>query len=107
MDNNKQQSQGQEQDRHLQSPGEANRDKHINFVALEAGDQDPADEKTQVHLTDDSTLQTREEKEHDNSVDPRKDRSIDVSEDDLRDAKAGRLTGRESKDEREARKGNQ
>ena len=103
MDNNKKQ-QNEEQDRHLQSPGEANRDKHINFVALEEGDKDPADEDTKVHLTDDSTLQTREEKESDNSVDARKDRDISVSEDDLHDAKAGRLTGRESANEREVRK---
>lgn len=96
--NNKNQ---QEQDRHLQSPGEANRDKHINFVALENGDPDPADEGTKVHLTDDSTLQTKEEKERDNAVDPRRDNTISVSEDDLRDAKAGRLTGRESQDERD------
>jgi hypothetical protein len=30
-------------DRHLDTPGEANRDKHINFVALENNDPDPAD----------------------------------------------------------------
>lgn len=30
-------------DRHLDTPTEANRDKHINFLALEAGDTDPAD----------------------------------------------------------------
>ena len=35
----------EEQDRHLQAPTEANRDKHINFTALERGEQDPADEK--------------------------------------------------------------
>lgn len=99
MKNNKQQP--EEQDRHLQSPGEANRDKHINFVALEQGDQDPADEDTKLHLTDDSTLQTREEKERDNAVDPRRDNTISVSEDDLRDPNAGRLTGRESQDERD------
>ena len=93
--------QPEQQDRHLQSPGEANRDKHINFVALEQGDADPADEDTKLHLTDDSTLQTREEKERDNAVDPRRDDTISVSEDDLRDSKAGRLTGRESKDERD------
>ena len=29
-------------DRHLDTPAEANRDKHINFVALETGDPDPA-----------------------------------------------------------------
>src|SRR3954464_9417509 len=33
-----------QQDRHLQAPGEANRDKHINFLAEERGEEDPADE---------------------------------------------------------------
>jgi len=31
-----------ERDRHLDTPAEANRDKHINFAALERGDPDPA-----------------------------------------------------------------
>lgn len=30
-------------DRHLDIPSEANRDKHINFVAAERGEDDPAD----------------------------------------------------------------
>ena len=96
---NKNKQQGQEQDRHLQSPGAANRDKHINFVALESGDKDPADENdADLHLTDNSTLQTREEKEKDNRVDVKKDHDISVSEDDLHDIKAGTITGRERKD---------
>src|SRR4051794_28337734 len=33
-----------QQNRHLQAPGEANRDKHINFLAEERGEEDPADE---------------------------------------------------------------
>jgi hypothetical protein len=33
-----------QQDRHLQTPGEANRDKHINFLAEERNEKDPADE---------------------------------------------------------------
>jgi hypothetical protein len=33
-----------EVDRHLQAPQEANRDKHINFTAIEQGDEDPATE---------------------------------------------------------------
>lgn len=102
MNNNK--DNNEQQDRHLQSPGEANRDKHINFAALESGDQDPADEDVKIHLTDNSTLQTREEKERDEAVDPRRDDTISVSEDDLRDANAGRLTGRESQDERDIRR---
>ena len=30
-------------DRHLDIPAEANRDKHINFLALESGETDPSD----------------------------------------------------------------
>ena len=30
----------EEKDRHLEAPGEANRDKHINFLAREQGDAD-------------------------------------------------------------------
>ena len=33
-----------QRDRHLEAPGEANRDKHINFLAEERGDKDPASE---------------------------------------------------------------
>ena len=33
-----------ERDRHLDTPAEAYRDKHINFVALEAGDADPSNQ---------------------------------------------------------------
>jgi len=36
-----------ERDRHLDAPAEANRDKHINFVALETGDSDPANQMTE------------------------------------------------------------
>ena len=35
-----------EQDRILQTPSEANRDKHVNFVAQEEGDTDPSTENT-------------------------------------------------------------
>ena len=61
-------------DRHLDAPGEANRDKHINFLAEENGDVDPADEKfndddnntpevDNGFFTDDNNrLQTKEEK---------------------------------------------
>lgn len=35
----------EDRDRHLQAPTEANRDEHINFTALERGEQDPADEE--------------------------------------------------------------
>ena len=34
----------EDRDRHLQAPTEANRDKHINFLAEERGEEDPADE---------------------------------------------------------------
>jgi hypothetical protein len=37
-------------DRHLDVPAEANRDKHINFVAEEQGEKDPADEEKSKNL---------------------------------------------------------
>ena len=37
-------------DRHLDVPAEANRDKHINFVAEELGEKDPADEEKSKNL---------------------------------------------------------
>ncbi|MGI8598176.1 MAG: hypothetical protein ACR2KB_02875 [Chitinophagaceae bacterium] len=58
------------------------------------------EEETKIYLTSDSTLQTEEEHRHDQQVDPSKDKDISVSRDDLKDIKAGKLTGRESVDER-------
>lgn len=110
MDNNNRNTNKstEETDRHLQSPGEANRDKHINFTALERGNEDPADiDDSRLHLTDDSTLQTREEKEKDDRVNAREDRTISVSEDDLHDARAGQLTGREENNSNDRNKDDQ
>jgi hypothetical protein len=39
-------------DRHLDLPSEANRDKHINFVALENDEQDLADSPATGKLAD-------------------------------------------------------
>lgn len=94
--NKNQENQDQEIDRHLQAPGEANRDKHINFRAIEAGDPDPSmEDDSRIHSTEKSTQQTREEKDRDNATDPREDRTINVSKGDLHDAKAERRSGRE------------
>ena len=40
-------------DRHIDVPAEANRDKHINFKALENGETDPADEPATGKLAPD------------------------------------------------------
>lgn len=48
-------------------------------------------EQTKIYLTPDSTLQTPEEHEHDQSVDPRKDNTIAVSNDGLSETKIDRL----------------
>ena len=39
-------------DRHLDVPAEANRDKHINFVAEEQGEKDPADDVKSKNTND-------------------------------------------------------
>ena len=48
-------------DRHIDVPAEANRDKHINFLALENGETDPADEPATGKLAPD-----KQEKNKDN-----------------------------------------
>lgn len=55
-------------------------------------------EGTPIYLTSDSTLQSPEEHAHDKSVDPRQDTSMDVSDTDLTEIKAGKLTGRDETD---------
>jgi hypothetical protein len=50
-------------------------------------------EDTKIYLTPDSTLQTPEEDAHDKSIDPRKDDTIGVSNDDLHETKGDRLAG--------------
>jgi hypothetical protein len=40
-------------DRHIDVPAEANRDKHINFTALDNNDPDPADEPATGKLAPD------------------------------------------------------
>ena len=44
-----------QKDRHLDIPSEANRDKHINFVALESNEDDPADVPATGKLADEQT----------------------------------------------------
>lgn len=59
-------------DRHLQAPQEANRDKHINFLAIEQGDEDPA------HDTEDPTQSSYKEKEVGNkNKEKKKEKNID------------------------------
>ena len=41
-------------DRHLDTPAEANRDKHINFTALENDESDPADQPATGKLANNS-----------------------------------------------------
>lgn len=52
-----------------------------------------ANEPTPIYLTPDSTLQTPEEARHDRSIDPEKDDSISVSQDDLHETEADRFGG--------------
>jgi hypothetical protein len=47
-------------DRHLDIPSEANRDKHINFTALESKETDPADEPATGNLADKSDKKERQ-----------------------------------------------
>lgn len=53
--------------------------------------RDQQTEETKIYLTPDSTLQTPEEHRHDQSIDPRKDSTISVSNDDLRETDIDRM----------------
>jgi hypothetical protein len=55
-----------ERDRHLDTPAEANRDKHINFVALETGDSDPADPRPTGKLRPDHAKHSNKKTRTDN-----------------------------------------
>jgi hypothetical protein len=77
----------EQKDRHLEAPGEANRDKHINFLAAENGDADPAaDEQSSAtdesgndngfFTDDDNRLQTKEEYEEGKSDHPNKNEKV-------------------------------
>lgn len=69
-------------DRHLNAPGEANRDKHINFLTEENGDANSADEKFNddngntpevdngFFTDDDNELQNKEENDRDKANHP-------------------------------------
>ncbi len=64
-----------------------NNDKKNNSDNKETG------EVTKIYLTPNSTLQTPEEHKHDQSVDPTKDNTIDVSNSDLRETEIDRNRG--------------
>lgn len=80
-----------QKDRHLEAPSEANRDKHINFLAEERGEMDPAAEANTSNINNlndtpgggsndsdkddflslnDRTMQTPEEHERDKNTHP-------------------------------------
>lgn len=84
-----------------QSPQLSDEERDRQHQQLREESTPAAGEGTPVYLYGDSTLQTPEEHEHDRRVDPRKDDSMDVSDSDLEQIKAGRLTGRENATERD------
>ena len=93
-----------DQHRKQQMPGEGNKEmRKNNKEGKDRGSKErssnAANDETPIYLTGDSTLQTPEEDRKDKSIDPRKDNTMSVSNDDLHDIKAGRLTGREPREE--------
>jgi hypothetical protein len=52
-----------QKDRHLDEPAEANRDKHINFIAEERSEIDPAAENVKGPLNEDSINQQEKQQE--------------------------------------------
>lgn len=56
-------------DRHLDVPSEANRDKHINFVALENAESDAADAPATGALTDNENEEDQKQEQKRNKGD--------------------------------------
>ena len=81
-----------------QKPNISNRNASDNEDRGRAQSGGEAADSTPIYLTSDSTLQTPEEHERDQRIDPRKDDSMDVSDSDLEEINAGRLTGREPRE---------
>ena len=85
-----------------QPPGEDSKDKRIDFLkkeemGLERDDADNAGDEgfTPIYLNSDTTLQTPGEKQHDESVHPDKNTSVEASEDDLHDTTFDRMKNEE------------
>lgn len=76
-----------EQDRNRQDSGNQ-READDSRLASNAGN-----EPTPIYLTPDSTLQTPDEDKHDKNIDPRRDDSLSVSNDDLHETSADRMAG--------------
>lgn len=66
-----------------------NKNNNNDAVNSNGKKQDAAD----IYLTSDSTLQTPAEDRHDKNIDPEKDNTISVSNDDLHTTQADRLAG--------------
>jgi hypothetical protein len=77
----------------IESNSIRNREDDVADTDRSSGDGTP------IYLTPNSTLQSPAEHTHDEGVDPRKDTTMEVSNDDLHDIKAGTLTGRDDSTE--------
>ena len=78
-----------QKDHDLEAPGEANRDKHINFLAQENGDVDPSNDETDDEINDTidedaDTFEVNEDDDlnEDNDLDEKDSNMDDDSEDD-------------------------
>lgn len=74
----------------------ANTDKSINSLATERrndSQKENDDASSRLYATDDTSLQTPEEDEHDKSLDPQKSNTVRPSNDDLRETNADRVAG--------------
>jgi hypothetical protein len=74
----------EEQDGHLQAPGEASRDKHINFLALEQDDTEPADEgNTNTSQGNEPAVDNAFSSTDENTIDAKRNQADEQSENDL------------------------
>ncbi len=85
---------------HPEQTVQGNMNRPVTFSAQEQSgtgqrneEKDKDSDSSHIYTTDGSTLQTPEEHEHDQSVDPRKNNRISISQDDLHETKGDRMAG--------------
>ncbi len=93
MKNEESKNDNLEEGKIIESPVISNLEENIADTNRSSGGGTP------IYLTSNSTLQSPEEHEHDENVDPAKDDTMEVSNDDLHEIKAGRLTGRDESED--------
>ncbi len=86
--------QQEQNDTYMGTPADDNNDQNINLQTQNNNrHKDDEEDRDNIYLNSTTTLQTPDEHQHDQSIDPRKENGMSVSGDDLRETKGDHLAG--------------